>query len=89
MILTLGHKIYKPYFEHKKISVLKDVNEELITEILATNRCYFGLHLKSHTFSITTKVQIFKILIRTIIMYGADCLTVSQLDEQNLDVVKR
>jgi len=71
--------------------VLKDVNREVRAQIVAPNRCYFGLqkHLESQTVSITTKVQLFKILIRPIIMYGAECRTLSKSDEQNLDVVER
>jgi len=91
MINTLGHQIYKPYFGRKMLSMLKDVNGEIRTQILVKNRCYFGLHkhLKSQTLSIKTKVQLFKILIIPIIMYGAECRTLSQSDEQNLDVVER
>jgi len=71
--------------------MLKDVNGELRTQIVATNICCFGLqkHLKSQTVSITTKVQVFKILIGPILMYGAEYRTLCQSDEQNLDVVER
>jgi hypothetical protein len=67
--------------------MLKDVSGEVRAPILTANRCYFGLykHLKSHIVSITTKVQLFKILIRPIIMYGAECRTLCQSDEQNLE----
>jgi hypothetical protein len=71
--------------------MLKDVNGELRTQIVAPYRCYFDLqkHMNSQTVSIKTKFQLFKILIRPIIMYGAECRTLSQSDEQNLDVVER
>jgi hypothetical protein len=91
MILTLGPQIYKPYLGHKKINMRIDESGEVRTQIVAANRCYFGLQkrLKSQTISITTKVQLLKTLIRPIVMYAADYRTVSQSDEQNMDVVER
>jgi hypothetical protein len=65
--------------------------EEIKTLIMAANRSYFGLqkHLKFQLLSKTTKIQLYKSLIRPVIMYGLECWTLSQLDQQMVDGFER
>jgi hypothetical protein len=55
---------------------------------MAANISCFGLqkHLKSWILSRPTKIQLHKILIKPIVIYGSECWTISQSDEQKLDV---
>jgi hypothetical protein len=55
------------------------------------NRSYFGLqkHLKSKLLSRSTKTQLYKTLIRPVIIYGSECWTLSQLDQQMMDGFER
>jgi hypothetical protein len=65
--------------------------EEIKTRIMAANRSYLGLqkHLKSQLLSRTSKIQLYKTLIRPVIMYGSECWTLSQLDQQMVDGFER
>jgi hypothetical protein len=71
-----------------KVNIWNDISEEVKTRIMAANRSCFGLqnHLKSWILSRTTKIQLHKTLI---VMYGSECWTLSQSDEQKLDVFER
>jgi hypothetical protein len=58
---------------------------------MAANRSYFGLkkHLKSKLLSRTTKIHLYKTLIRPVIMYRSECWTLSQLDQYMVDGFER
>jgi hypothetical protein len=70
---------------------LNDISEGIRTEIMVVNRSCFGLkkHLKSGMLSRTTEIQLYKTLNKPIIMYGLECWTLCQSDEQKLDVFER
>jgi hypothetical protein len=73
------------------VNTQNTIREEIQTRIMAANRSYFGLqkHLKSQLSSRTTKIQLYKTLIRPVIMYGSECWTLSQLDQQMVDGFER
>jgi hypothetical protein len=74
-----------------KVSIWNDVSEEIKTRIMAANRSCFGLqkHLKFQILSRTTKIQLYKTIIKPSIMCGSECWTNSQPHEQKLDVFER
>jgi hypothetical protein len=49
-----------------KVNIWNDISEEIKTRIITANRSCFGLqkHLKSRILSGTTKIQLFKTLVR-------------------------
>jgi hypothetical protein len=53
-----------------KVNILNDISEEIKTRIMAANRSCFGLqkHLKSWIISRTTKIQLYKTLIKPSVM---------------------
>jgi hypothetical protein len=73
------------------VNTQNTIREEIKTKIMAANRSYFGLqkHLKSQLLSRTSKIQLYKTLIRPVIMYGSECWTLSQLDQQMVDGFER
>jgi hypothetical protein len=71
-----------------EVNIRNDISEEIKTRIMAADRSWFGLqkHLKFRILSRTTKIQLYKGLIKPTVMYGSECWTLSQSDEQVLDV---
>jgi hypothetical protein len=67
------------------------VTEEISRRILAGNRAYFANMklLKSTQLSRYSKVQIYKILIRPVVTYGAETWTMSAAEENDLRVFER
>jgi hypothetical protein len=66
-------------------------NRKFQNRIAVANRCYFGLqkHLKSDFISRTTKILLHKTLVRPILLYGAECWTLSRTNEKMVDVFER
>jgi hypothetical protein len=54
------------------------------------NKCYYAMGnlLKSRILSKTLKVQLYVTLIRSIVLYGAQCWTVRKNDESKLRILK-
>ena len=44
-----------------------DISAEIQKRILAANRCFYGLHLRSHLTSKNTKTLMYKVLIRPVL----------------------
>jgi hypothetical protein len=95
LVLELG-----PYsFEHAhtftylgtKINKKNDITEKVQNRIVAANRCYFSFqkHFKSNFIPRTTKILSYKMLVRPIVLYGAECWTLSQTKEKMVDVFER
>jgi hypothetical protein len=91
--LILEIKLYT--FEHvhtftylgTKINKENDITEEVQNKIAAANRCNFSLqkYFKSNFIS-RTKILLYKTLVLPIILYGAECWTLSQTNEKIVDV---
>jgi hypothetical protein len=64
------------------VSCNNDINEEIQNSILVANRCFHGLrrHLISHLASKNTKILFYKVLIRSVLMYGSKTSTVSKMN---------
>jgi hypothetical protein len=75
------------------VNTQNTIREEIKTRIMAANRSYFDLqkHLKSQLLSRTTtrEIQLYKTLIRPVIMCRSECWTLSQLDQQMVDGFER
>ena len=58
---------------------------------MAASRCYYGLikHLRSKLISKKTKCQVYKTLIRPVLIYGCESWTVKKSDEQLLLTFER
>ena len=59
--------------------------------ILAANRCFYGLrkHLRSHLASKNTKILMYKVLIRPVLTYASETLTISQTNEGRSGLLER
>lgn len=68
-----------------------DTTPEIQRRIMAASRCYYGLlrHLRSKLLSNKTKCQIYKTLIRPVLIYGCESWTLRKSDEQQLLVFER
>jgi len=68
-----------------------DTTPEIRTRIMAASRCYYGLikHLRSKLISKRTKCQLYKTLIRPVLMYGCESWAVKKSDEQMLLTFER
>jgi hypothetical protein len=67
-----------------------EIRPEIKKRIAAVNRAYYALHpiLKGQSVYRNTKINIYKILIRPIITYGAEACTVSSETGKRLAVFK-
>ncbi|KAF0762530.1 Uncharacterized protein FWK35_00006181 [Aphis craccivora] len=64
---------------------------ETLKRIQIGNKCYYAMDnlLKSRILSNTLKLQLYTTLIRSIVLYGAQCWTVRKSDELKLKVFER
>jgi len=63
-----------------------DTAKEIEARILAGNKCFFGLGklLRARSLSRDLKKQLYTILIRSVVMYGAETWTIRKTDENRL-----
>jgi hypothetical protein len=63
-----------------------EIQEEIKARIHASNRCYFGLNklFKSRMLSKRLKVQLYRTLIRPVVMYGCETWTLHNIQQNNL-----
>jgi hypothetical protein len=83
-------------FEHvKELSYLglqlnqtNSTNSEIQARILSGNRCYYayGKLLKSRALNRSSKLRIYKSLIRPVVTYGCEAWTLTSRDEQYLSI---
>ena len=68
-----------------------DVSLEIKRRIVLANRCYFALsnHFRDKALSRTTKLQLYRTLIRPVLLYGSETWVISQADETSLRVFER
>ena len=73
------------------INCNNDNSEEIQKCILAANRCYHGLrkHLRSHLASKNTKILMYKVLIRPVLIYASETWTLSNTNEGRLSLFER
>ena len=66
-------------------------NSEIQTRILSGNRCYYVYEklMKSKALNISSKLKIYKSLIRPVVTYGCDAWTLTTRDEQYLIIFER
>ena len=66
-------------------------SREIQNRIKSGNKCYFALlpMMKSRLLSRTTKIRIYKTLIRPVITYGSDAWVINKCDEKRLLVFER
>ena len=80
-------------FIHLGALIRSDGNNtpEIQRRIMAASRCYYGLikHLRSKLISKKTKCQVYKTLIRRLLIYGCESWTVKKSDEQLLLTFER
>jgi hypothetical protein len=86
-------------FEHvKEISYLgsqmdqtNSISSEIQARILSGNRCYYayGKLMKSRPLNRSSKLKIYKSLIRTVVTYGCEAWTLTNRDEQHLRIFER
>nr|XP_043067135.1 uncharacterized protein LOC122321356 [Drosophila bipectinata] len=70
------------------ITSTNDVSLEIKRRITLANKCYFGLsrQFNSRALSRRTKTTLYKTLILPVLLYGAECWTVTQTDAAALGV---
>lgn len=63
-----------------------EMGEEIKRRIVAANKCYFGLvrQMKSRALSRTTKVRLYKTLIRPVLTYGSESWTITKAQENQI-----
>ena len=73
------------------ISNENSVEKKIQRRILAGNRTYFAAvsHFRGRLLSTGTKIVLYKTLIRTVVLYGAEARTLTRKDEQALPIFKR
>lgn len=88
-------------FEFEKVEKFKylgvtitstgDRRKEIEEKIISTNRAYHANKklLKSKILSKQTKLNIYKVLIRPIMMYAAETMILSKKDEEDLRIIER
>ena len=73
------------------INTNNDVSLEIKRRVTLTYRCYFGLNrqLSTRDLSRATKLTLYKALILTVLLYGAEAWTLSSTDAAALAVFER
>jgi hypothetical protein len=68
-----------------------NIGAEIQKRILAANRCFHGLrkHLRSHLTSKSTKILMYKQLIRPVLTYAYKTWTLSKMNERRLSLFER
>jgi hypothetical protein len=68
------------------ISENNNMKEEIRTRIAAGNRCYLGLQriLKAGSLSKNLKLQVYRTVVRPVVMYGSETWTLLKEDEESL-----
>jgi hypothetical protein len=87
----------EPYtFEHVRtftclgtiLTKHNNITEEVQNRIAIANRCYFSLqkHFESNFISRIKKILLYKTLVHPIVLYGTECWTLSQMNEEIVNV---
>lgn len=93
--IKIGDKLFEEVDKFKYLGIMLTNTgtreEEIKEKIMATNR---ALHankkiLKSKLITKKTKIRIHESLIRPVMMYGAEVLTMTKADEENLRIAER
>jgi hypothetical protein len=68
-----------------------EIQEEIKARIHAGNKCYFGLNklFKSRMLSKSLKIQLYRTLIRPVVMYGCETWTFHKIQQNTLLVFER
>ena len=77
----------KPTFIKLSVNLPDSVvtfSEEIQKRTLAANRCFHGLkkHMRSHLTSKSTKILVYKVLIRPVLTYASETWTLSKTNER-------
>jgi hypothetical protein len=66
-------------------------SSEIQARILSGNRCYYGYGklLKSRALNRSSKLKIYKSVIRPVVTYGCEAWTLKNRDEQHLRIFER
>jgi hypothetical protein len=67
------------------------ISSEIQARILSGNRCYYayGKLMKSIALNRSSKLKIYRSLIRPVVTYGCEAWTVTNRDEQHLRIFER
>jgi hypothetical protein len=80
-------------FKYLEVNINENVDshEEIRLRLVAANRCYFGLVplLKSKLLSWKTKITLYKVLIRPVVLYACGAWATTKTDENRLATFKR
>ncbi|VVC41512.1 Endonuclease/exonuclease/phosphatase,Reverse transcriptase domain [Cinara cedri] len=93
--LKEGPYSFKNISQFKYLSTMithsNNLEYKILKRIQMGNKCYYAMGnlLKSRILSKTLKVQLYVTLIRSIVLYGAQCWTVRKNDESKLMVFER
>jgi hypothetical protein len=68
-----------------------DELNEIKARLQSGNKCYYGLSnlLKTRTISMNLKIQLYRTLIRPVVMYGCEVWTLRKLDQNRLLIFER
>ncbi|CAG9830357.1 unnamed protein product [Diabrotica balteata] len=68
------------------ITTDNDITEEIKGRIQAANRCMYSLHntIKSKSLTRTSKIRVYKTVIRPVLMYGCETWTLTKAMESKL-----
>ncbi|PSN43351.1 hypothetical protein C0J52_15555 [Blattella germanica] len=74
-----------------EVNSRNNVSSEIQKRILSANKCYYGLrkHLKSKLLLRKTKVLMYKVLVKPVLIYGAETWVLSKFDERQLCIFER
>jgi hypothetical protein len=74
-----------------QINQTNSISSEIQARILSGNRCYYayGKLMKSRALNRSSKLKIYKSLIRPVVPYGCEAWTLTNRDEQHLRIFER
>jgi sorting nexin-29 len=74
-----------------QVNQTNPISGEMQARILSGNRCYhaYGKLMKSRALNRSSKLQIYRSLIRPVVTYGCEAWTLTNRDEQNLRISER
>lgn len=93
--LQIGNFTFEGVTQFKYLGALitskNEIKVEIGNRLFMANRCYFGLRkqLKSKFISINTKINLYKTLIRPIILYGSETWATNKAEESRLLIFER